>query len=782
MPKFDDGNTTGSDIVFLDRPNPELFLRDMLESRRQRKILQFTMKPGSRWLRVLGGSGQGSGGVLPDSVHRFAGAGSSGDAATSDLTDSTDLFTAISRSDLKRFGLNSTKAWEIEPSTGRGGSQATLFGVDGASLEDCSRLGARVVRQHGGRNLYWPQLAPNADADSMRNVLAGADVPLEGELTTALHDGLDENGSFEVEDGTLSVSTMGNVERLGWLLAKARLNGIKVVFTFLTQGGGEAGTTSTPDLSRCNDSENAPHVDGTQRLGTGSQFVPLVWSAEHYDQPSPSGEYTFPSNEEAVGDCAWNFESLDPACPYKREYIGLIATEVGNLLARVLTWLRARSVLTASEGLADVIEAIELFNEVDVRDQWLDGSSPDPGRTGINWGRAYLHGAWALRQIPELDDVPLWLPGIAEYAEDLVSDTWRAKLLFAKGLIEGMVSEANERTTAVGAVAASDIFDVFHTLAQGIDLHWYHRNELRHICHLVHEVAELQQAIHEGVRSQLDASYAPVIAEFRDFPVTVLETGHATTDDCPDGIDGDTFQAWEVWRRLGGALASNARVVGWHSWMARYGTTFQLTGLRDDSSSAGSAAFHAEQRKSWFAYQGLAHLLGDRIVSGRVVLPRTSGRSALEALLASYDPRVEDPYVVVFEFVVLRGSRVEYAYLVFRDPTDSRPEGDRLVGLVGWPTSSVDEYAPEPDRTQLVSAGSEHRQPVRRSHWSPATTCSGLGHFRLVDWEPRLYFSPRPIEWEFVSAMPAEAEQRVLEALYGEDGTLEVPWFGPLGS
>jgi hypothetical protein len=48
--------------------------------------------------------------------------------------------------------------------------------------------------------------------------------------------------------------------------------------------------------------------------------------------------------------------------------------------------------------------------------------------------------------------------------------------------------------------------------------------------------------------------------------------------------------------------------------------------------------------------------------------------------------------------------------------------------------------------------------------------------------EPRLYFSPRPIEWEFVSAMPAEAEQRVLEALYGEDGTLEVPWFGPLGS
>jgi hypothetical protein len=451
----------------------------------------------------------------------------------------------------------------------------------------------------------------------------------------------------------------------------------------------------------------------------------------------------------------------------------------------------------ALPALADQIEAIEIFNEVDDRDWWefAGGHSPDLASMGEKWGRAFLHAAWSFRDVLG-PDVPIWLPGISSY-HDVAGKTWEDKLDFVEGFVQGMVNEARENASLLGAENAEEVYEAFPSLAQGIDLHWYHRDArsdagLRHIGFLVEEIGEL--------RSELTTAFRDAVGDYvsdtdfgADFPISVCETGWGLDDIAPTNSDYDpttdaeTFQACEVWRRLGGALAGGAKVVGWHSWMSSGGSNFNKMGLRKDDLAMRAPASDSEPRSSWYAYLILARLLGGRVTSGSMVVPAIGGRGDLP------DPGHNTPdgiaqAPVVFEYRLLDGSGVlsnQYAYLVLLDPSQLRantPYQLTAIPSVPYgPPGGIAVYSPFGYLAQSRVDGSDDELPFYDVVTPVGYTIPMMG-FTVTPTllEPRLYLSPRRLVWELQapSTSSSVASRLYSTPAWMDDAGSDVPMGG----
>jgi hypothetical protein len=351
------------------------------------------------------------------------------------------------------------------------------------------------------------------------------------------------------------------------------------------------------------------------------------------------------------------------------------------------------------------------------------------------------------------------MPGIASYG-DATGRRWPDKLAFVDGFVKGMVAEADRYFDVFGETAAT-LLGAFPSLLQGVDLHWYHRREgeMLHIGYLVFEIEELRQAVFNAV-----ATYNTEVdsGDFADFPVSVFESGwglDTSKNGLPAGTSSmtaeelESFQAAEVWRRIGGALAGNADIVSWHSWMSTKPSPtaqFAEMGLRLDTADTDGDASVAEQRPSWYAYALLAQLLGDRAGSGSMVLPRVGSRAALESALMIDSFRAG---VVVFEYQLdsgVAGLAGEWAYMVLRDPAQlsgaclAATPAAPAVGLVG--SYGIDSYS-----SYFRSSGSPTTLPVYTitPSGSTSTLCGTL--FVSPTWSPVLYISSRRLFWRTCS-------------------------------
>jgi hypothetical protein len=289
--------------------------------------------------------------------------------------------------------------------------------------------------------------------------------------------------------------------------------------------------------------------------------------------------------------------------------------------------------------LEDVVMSVEIINEANGRNVLtLDGIA-SPVYSGLGWGHVAFHCARAFRDALDAADmgrsIPLLLPSLASYhheaSDGVTLDTWADSIAFVEALA-GFFSH----------LARHDGREV-SSLAQGIDYHWYFTGGAlspRHILHLVSEVAELRHSI----RGELGVP---------DAWVTVSETGTSITK---DGRVDSPHQARELWRRFGGALASDARAVAWHAWMGDSTdeeTTWAGFGLRNDLVDGAPTAHAATPRLSWGSYVLLARHLP--VSGGRVLHP------AVDAGEDTWGGLVILEYRLPFS---------QHAYLFFVDPTD----------------------------------------------------------------------------------------------------------------
>jgi hypothetical protein len=758
-------------------PRARAFFREVAEARRWHRRMMLDLDPECELFRLAtGNEDPRPGGNKPrvSSIPGEAdGAVSPPAAAEADPDIGTYGPVLSGRTSGTRFGLNAMHAYEdaVWPAGTNLVRQAHKFGADDQPFEDAARLGASVVRQHGGRDLFWGMLAPMYHPPTTVDELGTpAEVPLVSGLDAAVASGLDRDGN-----------PMSNVDRLTDLLTAAHGQGIKLVFSFLVIGdGGEPATTSPPSTRAASydgaaveylasDGQPKSRIDFNGNV-TGS-FEDLPWSEDHLGQTSPSGVSSFPlrTGDPTSGLEAWFLDSLDPSCPYKRELIGQIASRAAQML------LDAAS--AASLDLADVVEGIEIFNEVGPRDCWVNGAySPDMHASGAKWGRAYLHAAWAFRSLLTDSSVKLFMPGIASYG-DATGRQWQDKLDFVDGFVHGMALEAQESEYALGSDTETVLLTL-PSLLQGIDLHWYHRREgeMLHIGYLVFEIEELRQAVHNAVAShvhEIDSS------AFADFPVTVFESGWGldrSKNGFPAGVSSmkddemKAFQAAEVWRRIGGALAGGADIASWHCWMAATGGQFVQMGLREDSSGPTTVAAAAIPRPAWYAYSMLSDLLGDRVLSGNMVLPRVSSRAMLKSAL-HIDPHRTGAVVLEFRLDSdISGLAGGWAYMVLRDP--AQVSTARLVASPATPTITGAERYEIDYNESLVVIGTQTELEVYSLSYSPTTVSVGGGLTVAPTWSPVLYFCSGQLVWRAVAYAGSSS---TASSLYSRPGWMDDP-------
>ena len=150
-----------------------------------------------------------------------------------------------------------------------------------------------------------------------------------------------------------------------------------------------------------------------------------------------------------------------------------------------------------------------------------------------------------------------------------------------------------------------------------------------------------------------------------------------------------------MWRRLGGALASQARAAGWGAWGTRDGDPPHGTGLRHQTSPSLPDAEHVLGRLSYGAYQRLGALLASAggVVAARMLLPETKTRNDLRAkLLLVAGPGVLPTALVVFEYALGTGAAVPWAYLALVDPSSAVRSVEVAVRPAGTPYATVRQW------------------------------------------------------------------------------------------
>lgn len=401
-------------------------------------------------------------------------------------------------------------------------------------------------------------------------------------------------------------------------------------------------------------------------------------------------------------------DSRDPARywldPFNADKVQLLAW-VCKAAAELLVWAARDG---AGLEVEDVVEHVEIINEANGRNVYYTGAGVSPALSGVAWGNVAFHCAKAFRDALDDAGVPrsvvLRLPSLASYhgseSDGKSIRTWSETLEFADAL-----------ASTVAAKAESAGIEPSH-VATGIDYHWYFiGDELtpRHIYHLVREARELELALRRALAVE-------------EADVTVLETGVSVYQG--SSYPDQPNQARELWRRLGGALASRATAVAWHSWMASSSdteATWVGFGLREDVSDGTSPTEDAVARLSWGSFHLLAKHL--RVKRGRMLHP-----TRLDA-----EPE-SGTALVVFEYLL---DSSDYAYLVLVDPTDTG-----LLYRVRVRGTFV-------ERDTITSVRHTFRGedllplalPLESSRW----VVSGTTYTMTSEAEPKLLIAPRPL-------------------------------------
>lgn len=293
--------------------------------------------------------------------------------------------------------------------------------------------------------------------------------------------------------------------------------------------------------------------------------------------------------------------------------------------------------LSAAGAGPDVVLGIDGFNEVNIRNVY-DG---DAWLSGWAWGLVHYWCARALRSTAP--DLPIWLPSLASYTLSSPTagriDTWEETVEF----LDAMALEVVASCHFDGGEPAS--------LAAGVDYHWYLAAQTdtdptlvnRHIGYMLDEIDILRGVLR---------SYTGLEAA----EVAVLETGASAN---MSRSVGEELQAHEVWRRVGGALASGVARAAWHTWMSteesRAAANFAEFGLRYDLFADDEPASNARPRRSWGAFWQLTQVL--KVQRGRLLTPNP----------AEVDSEPDRYGLVIFEYRLVGG---DYAYLILVDPSE----------------------------------------------------------------------------------------------------------------
>lgn len=512
----------------------------------------------------------------------------------------------IIRRSTKKIGLNAMKTFNYVPSAT---TPITKYGDTESQFNDCAALGVKVIRQFGLADLLWGMLSSGTTGE----------VPLESGLETI-------------------ILSNGNTARIAELFAEAHRTHTKVIFTFLTLGGGA-------------DPIRSPSVQDPR--GKMESVLPLSWSEDHLSEQVNGYPFNYFTRGRSIAVKNWLLKTLDIRSGYKRYYFGLIAKHASALLRTALT---KAQILTDNYTLSlkDVVEGVEIFNEIDTRSRIFKSSrDADIAEQAYWWALAYVECAEAFYRGLS-GEIPILLPGLSSYLPES-GFKWPEKLQFLDNFLYQVDTEASTRGLST------------YSIASGIDYHWYHRKsgQERHIGYLIHEVDEIQSLLDKYISTEC--------------AITIMETGVAVKDDFSPRVRrgrfsgarnnfgrlaGNLFQSNEVWRRLGGVLASGATGAGWHSWMSGFPENFELMGLRVDHTPPRAPASEAHARWSWFSFARLATMLGE-VFAGQMILPVITSRSDLSAMNKADG-------LVVFELMLVDSSsfgRHRYAYLVFYDPT-----------------------------------------------------------------------------------------------------------------
>ncbi|NOY24673.1 MAG: hypothetical protein GXP62_02265 [Oligoflexia bacterium] len=587
---------------------------------------------------------------------------------------------------------------------------ADLFGDAEAILDDLSELGAGHVRQPGGTDLLFT------------STLGG---PLP--LVTDLRERLEERA-----------------DTLETMLRRAWERGERLVLTMGTLGGG------------------GDHHLGSQD-GQVSRAIEITWAAAHEGQTLDGNRFGYGGDPQ--------LDILDTRDPYQRAWLARYASEACRML-RVIEGTIQRD--DPAFSLALVVHGIELFNEIDA----CNVIEADTGNTyGEHcWQGSAERWAWLVegmaRQVRRyfpVGEIDILLPGISSYnynRTELAKTTSKKRVqndpLYLKTWTWGrhfLDSFLHE----FAATAATNGYDP-SDLADSVDLHWYHREQRDganpgplHISRLVYELGQ--------VRDILDDN------GFFGTEITVFESGVSAAPQADTGnyvpealpeVAGhsaeEVFQATEVWRRLAGAAAGGARILGWHCFEALQPKPkehkippFYGFGLRKDDDVDDSRL--AVRRLSWSCYQRFASVL-TAFSECRLVLP-----SAADTPVSAFDETAASLDAVVFEFKWVHGSLGDtpYAWLVLLDRWRDTEEV-RVRAFTRHGTSTLTEVSTMPS---YIQAQAPADVAPRDLPGGSATFVTLLGS-RSVDAAgrvyavsahtgPKLFFGTWSIDWEVVA-------------------------------
>lgn len=319
----------------------------------------------------------------------------------------------------------------------------------------------------------------------------------------------------------------------------------------------------------------------------------------------------------------WLLDTMDIRSPYKRQYMLWMAQAACDVL---------HEIGEATNGaVRRRLIGIELFNEIN-----LTCRSAMPADTCRVWAKATTSALTGVFRSYAVAGRPAPQIAFPSMGGSSAATPWglsgttdpMAVLYFLDRFLRALDVE-------VGSL------DAFSRL----DMHWYHFKENddagRPGACIVQDVRETKKTLlargseasvslgEIGIPGWYGINLKKVRFDISGYPMLPSKVFRP---------DGDSFQAREIWRRLGVGLASGASRIGWHTHRTHPKGDSAGCGVRNDS--ALNVALE-NQRPSWAAFERVfERILGSTARSGsaRLVWPTHARQGSDFALLTRTDP------------------------------------------------------------------------------------------------------------------------------------------------
>ena len=602
---------------------------------------------------------------------------------------------------------------------------STCFGSDSSQLDDCARLGATLLHHTGTLDLTWSNLVPDPSDTSMK---IGLPVPV---------------GRLRVIN---LVNSPTNRIRLVASLRSLRERGLRVILTCFPWRGRD-------------------HDETRWESNGVAEALWLPWSSEHPREQLASGGQ--------ASDNPRTYDIFDNRSGYQIEYLSYIGEGIGALLIAVAEELASPSNLSSNAtpfGIGEVVMGLQMFNRLgELNVVPLTSYEPSLGRSTTKWGQgdawssvwpwgeAWLQGVGPIKDALEAAGVtlPIFLPGMAGYYEDKTErgDQSRHSFSYAITFLRLFVWWIEVLLVTYEDMTLGD-------LVSGMNYEWDHRSVAkstdevdggarlgpRHIGWLYSEIEDIKDALAFDVDL--------------DIPVFVLDTGISVTDKdefLPSWMpDYEEFQAYEVWRRLCGAVAGGARAAGWQAWMSSFntndGTRLKIEhytmGLRNDDLDKSDFAALAEPRPSWVAYQRLCSLLGE-VTSGKFVHPVGIADYGFHSDTGETRNPTADENLVIMHFRYrTEDGAAAHAWIIIVDSTASENDAWEVRGEWSSTPGSFERLSTFPRSISAATGGSETDLPIVSASFAvyAATTLPVTYSIRPGN-APIFVRATRQIEW-----------------------------------